>query len=842
MKTAALIAVAVLALGSMLWAADDAVVAPQPAANRQSLIANRQSADAVALPQIMTYQGRLTDATGTPVPDGEYSITFKLYAQLTGGSPFWMETQKVGTRDGLFSVLLGSVTPITTGDGRPGTAAYLGMTVAGSEEMVPRLRIAGTGLSGQGDASRVPPGGTDDDDEWVRSSPADSVLYTIRRLGIARGGCANVLYGNWKCSMTNLGSSCTTGISGTPGLPLGNMAVLGGYGNRVWAPYTSVGGGRNNKAGNDAADTSAIVVGGYGNKANAKFSYIAGGQNNTADGVSASIGGGSSNSASGTSASIGGGDLNTASGSEATVAGGTSNTASGANTTVGGGYNNATSGGSSTVAGGYDNIASGDFTAVGGGIYNSANSGYGTVAGGYSNTASYASVVAGGAYNRASGYDAAIVGGAYNTASANYGAIGGGLYDTTGATYCGAFCGYANVAGRHSVDSCAAVCGGKANVADSIFTYIGGGYHNIASGYGSTIGGGYTNTATNHYATVGGGYLNIASGYTSTVGGGNTNAATGLSATVGGGQYDTASGTCATVGGGYYNVASGDYSMAVGQSNTASAAYAMAVGTGNQASGSYSQMGGDWNTATAEDATVAGGYSNHATALAATVAGGRYCDAAADYGFAVGNNSDVSSGHTNSAAFNGQTTTASGQTRVGALSKASGTFTIDHPLDPLNRILNHYFVESPDMSNIYSGSVVLDAGGRAEVRLPEYFNALNRSPRVQLTGVGTSDVYVAEKVNGNRFVVGGKPGAEVYWLVLGDRKDPSAEITRVIMPVEQPKTGALAGHSLDDDFLRSTKDQLDRMGAGGKFDFRTAEGRQKYEETKHPPKKPAVVK
>jgi len=57
------------------------------------------------------------------------------------------------------------------------------------------------------------------------------------------------------------------------------------------------------------------------------------------------------------------------------------------------------------------------------------------------------------------------------------------------------------------------------------------------------------------------------------------------------------------------------------------------------------------------------------------------------------------------------------------------------------------------------------------------------------------------------------------------------------MPVEQPKTGALAGHSLDDDFLSTTKDQLDRMGAGAQFNFRTAAGRQKYEETQHPAKK-----
>ncbi len=48
----------------------------------------------------------------------------------------------------------------------------------------------------------------------------------------------------------------------------------------------------------------------------------------------------------------------------------------------------------------------------------------------------------------------------------------------------------------------------------------------------------------------------------------------------------------------------------------------------------------------------------------------------------------------------------------GALSKSSGSFKIDHPLDPANKYLYHSFVESPDMMNIYNGNAVLDATGR----------------------------------------------------------------------------------------------------------------------------------
>jgi hypothetical protein len=72
----------------------------------------------------------------------------------------------------------------------------------------------------------------------------------------------------------------------------------------------------------------------------------------------------------------------------------------------------------------------------------------------------------------------------------------------------------------------------------------------------------------------------------------------------------------------------------------------------------------------------------------------------------------------------------------GSLSKGSGSFRIDHPLDPANKYLYHSFVESPDMMNVYNGNVVTDKNGRATVALPDYFEALNRDFRYQLTVVG----------------------------------------------------------------------------------------------------------
>ncbi len=57
----------------------------------------------------------------------------------------------------------------------------------------------------------------------------------------------------------------------------------------------------------------------------------------------------------------------------------------------------------------------------------------------------------------------------------------------------------------------------------------------------------------------------------------------------------------------------------------------------------------------------------------------------------------------------------------GALSKSSGSFKIDHPLDPENRYLNHSFVQSPDMMNVYNGNVVLGEAGEAWLEPPAWF-------------------------------------------------------------------------------------------------------------------------
>ncbi|HEY1326656.1 MAG TPA: hypothetical protein VGI14_06940 [Casimicrobiaceae bacterium] len=153
-----------------------------------------------------------------------------------------------------------------------------------------------------------------------------------------------------------------------------------------------------------------------------------------------------------------------------------------------------------------------------------------------------------------------------------------------------------------------------------------------------------------------------------------------------------------------------------------------------------------------------------------------------------------------------------GSVRVtGFLQKAGGGFTVDHPIDPKNKYLSHSFVESPEMLNVYSGTVTTGRDGIARVRLPAYFEALNRDFRYQLTVIGAfARAMVAEEIKDNAFVIRTDPGrVKVCWQVTGVRKDAWAEANRIAVEEAKPKTergrylhpelfgkGARAAHSM----------------------------------------------
>ena len=107
------------------------------------VLASLASAD---VPQLMNYQGRLTDSAGMPL-DTTVSMTFTIYNDLAAGSSKWTETQpSVTVTDGLFNVILGGVNPILDSVFND-TGRYLGVQVGTDPELSPRTRLISVGYS-----------------------------------------------------------------------------------------------------------------------------------------------------------------------------------------------------------------------------------------------------------------------------------------------------------------------------------------------------------------------------------------------------------------------------------------------------------------------------------------------------------------------------------------------------------------------------------------------------------------------------------------------------------------------------------------------------------------------
>jgi hypothetical protein len=126
-------------------------------------------------------------------------------------------------------------------------------------------------------------------------------------------------------------------------------------------------------------------------------------------------------------------------------------------------------------------------------------------------------------------------------------------------------------------------------------------------------------------------------------------------------------------------------------------------------------------------------------------------------------------------------------------------FHLDHPLDPENKYLNHAAVESSEVLDIYSGNVTTDGNGNAVVKLPAWFQALNRDFRYQLTVIGAfAQAMVASEIDGNRFTIRtDAPNVKVSWQVTGVRSDASAR--KSALTVEEDKPERERGYYLNPD-------------------------------------------
>ncbi len=93
------------------------------------------------VPQTLSYQGVLRDASGTPVPDDDYLVTFRLYDVESGGTALWTEPQTLPVSGGILSATLGSVVTLDLAADVP---YWLGISVGSEEELDTRVELTST--------------------------------------------------------------------------------------------------------------------------------------------------------------------------------------------------------------------------------------------------------------------------------------------------------------------------------------------------------------------------------------------------------------------------------------------------------------------------------------------------------------------------------------------------------------------------------------------------------------------------------------------------------------------------------------------------------------------------
>lgn len=122
-------------------------------------LARHQSVPSAASTGTIAYQGRLADSSGAPIT-GTYNMIFRLYDAASGGAPLWEEqwTGSNGVRvsDGLFNVMLGSLTSMPQDIIAGHDQLFLGITVGTDDEMAPRVQLGSVPFAVQ--ALTVPDG------------------------------------------------------------------------------------------------------------------------------------------------------------------------------------------------------------------------------------------------------------------------------------------------------------------------------------------------------------------------------------------------------------------------------------------------------------------------------------------------------------------------------------------------------------------------------------------------------------------------------------------------------------------------------------------------------------
>jgi len=150
-------------------------------------------------------------------------------------------------------------------------------------------------------------------------------------------------------------------------------------------------------------------------------------------------------------------------------------------------------------------------------------------------------------------------------------------------------------------------------------------------------------------------------------------------------------------------------------------------------------------------------------------------------GFTSGTGSFTIAAQNSSSTFTFILNDAGNVTISGSLSKGSGSFRIDHPLESLSEThqLVHSFIEGPQADLIYRGKLTL-VNGKAQANIDEVstmtngtFEALCREVQCFTTNESGWDL-VKGKVIGNIIYIESQNTSssdEISWMVIGERKD-----------------------------------------------------------------------
>lgn len=279
-----------------------------------------------AVPQLINYQGRLTNDAGDAL-DTTVTMVFSICDAPTLGGVFWQETQtSVTVVGGLFNVLLGSVEPLHDSVFRF-PDRYLGVKVGGDPELTPRTRLVSVAYSDRASTVDGASGGS------ITSQVAIGTFHETSGPGAFVSGDHNAATGD-------------------------HATVSGGEYNKARGRFATVGGGGAAAPGdsNLALGDYSTIAGGYRHLTSGQFSTIGGGDDQTASGNWSTISGGKDNATTAQFGVVAGGENNLASGAYATIAGGTHDVAAGHHAFVAGGAHNSANGDYSFAAGRYATV------------------------------------------------------------------------------------------------------------------------------------------------------------------------------------------------------------------------------------------------------------------------------------------------------------------------------------------------------------------------------------------------------------------------------------------------------------------------------------------------------